>query len=235
MKMFVLLIIFILNLIFIPFKCNAQEIDPNKFPVNDKGVIEFSGIIENNLSKDKMFSNAKEWIAKNFVDYKKVIQFEDKEEGKIIIKGVSNVSYIHESDIHNTSESIKYTITIECKDHKYRYKIEDIIIEEVSTFMGMKGKPIYLTPINHIEKYNNKFSEYKPMEEDLKRQRDICLAEKNRKNQDKCFEETRKAVLDLSLLKKEISSQLAFYNEEFDILNSLINSLKSSMSINSEW
>ena len=47
------------------------------FHKNINGNIEFSEVIETTLKKNVLHSNAKEWVAKTFGDYKSVLQFED--------------------------------------------------------------------------------------------------------------------------------------------------------------
>lgn len=90
----------------------------------------FSIIIENNCRSEIKYNNSKEWIAKTFGDYKKVIQYEDAENHKIIMKGESELEHGHE--YANTTEIpiLKYTITIECKNDKYRVQMENMGIEE---------------------------------------------------------------------------------------------------------
>lgn len=64
---------------------------------------------------------AKEWIAKTFGDYKSVLQFEDDEACKIIVKGFSPMS---------DDSKLSYTITIDSKDDKYRIIISDLAIKD---------------------------------------------------------------------------------------------------------
>lgn len=64
---------------------------------------------------------AKEWVAKTFGDYKSVLQFEDDEAYKIIVKGFSPMS---------DDSKLSYTITIDSKDDKYRIIISDLSIKD---------------------------------------------------------------------------------------------------------
>jgi hypothetical protein len=75
-------------------------------------------IVETTNKKDDMFKNAQTWIAKSYGDYKSVIQFEDKEAGKLILKGISRVGGPHET-------KLRYVLEIDIKDNKYRAKISD--------------------------------------------------------------------------------------------------------------
>jgi len=77
-------------------------------------------VVEVKNTKAKLYANAQTWIAKTFGDYKAVIQFEDKEQGRLIIKGTSKLG-VDESFSH-----IRFTLTINIKDDKYKYEITDV-------------------------------------------------------------------------------------------------------------
>lgn len=121
------------------FATNAQDF---KMPVNENGEIEYREIVQTNLSSNQLFANAKEWIAKTFGDYKKVLQYEDTQNFKVIIKGkIPTNEYINNYGgliIQEWSEIIDFTLTIECKDKRYRYIIDGIslIKTERSSVMG---------------------------------------------------------------------------------------------------
>ena len=88
-----------------------------------------------NSPKEK-FRNAKSWIVKSFGDYKSVIQFEDAEECKLIIKG--KLSPRHDMDTKRTipdkmiiyylNSQMEFTLTFEAKEDRYRLKFEDITV-----------------------------------------------------------------------------------------------------------
>src|SRR5690349_15367939 len=48
------------------------------------------GVHEVQASKDVIFTRSLEWVAQTFVDSKQVIEFQDKENGKIIGKGFTS-------------------------------------------------------------------------------------------------------------------------------------------------
>lgn len=124
-------------LIMLPLLCHGQE---NNLDINTNELV----IIKDcNIEKNRKFSNAKEWVAKTFGDYKSVIQYEDKQECKIIIKGKSplkNEEHSAINDILNVRiiPSLNYTITIECKDEKYRFIMDGISVdvEQISYILG---------------------------------------------------------------------------------------------------
>ena len=120
------------------------------FPIEANGEIEISEVVEINIAKNKLYANAKEWVAKTFGDYKEVIQFEDANDGKLIMKGLSDVL----SKSNGSKESMSYTITIECKDKKYRYRINDVLVHQTIMLAGTPIHPMPFSPIQHLESKN---------------------------------------------------------------------------------
>ena len=116
------------------FTTNAQDFN---LPVNGNGEVEFREIVQSNLSSSLLFANAKEWIAKTFGDYKKVLQYEDAQNFKVIIKGkIPTNEYVNNYSgliIQEWSEIIDFTLTIECKDKRYRYIIDGISLIKTET------------------------------------------------------------------------------------------------------
>lgn len=101
------------------------------FPENEVTV---TTIEEIQLSKAKLYSNAQEWIAKTFGDYKSVVQFEDPANGKIIVKGWSAIN-------SKVVDRIWFTLTLEVKDKKYRCTIDNVL-------QSIGGDKIVLLPVN---------------------------------------------------------------------------------------
>jgi len=203
------------------------------FPVDENNEIKISKVVDVDLTKESLFSNCRDWIAKTFGDYKKVLQFEDKDAGKVIIKGVSNVKYKIQTsflgiDLSN-SEQIRYTITIECKDSKYRYTIDNIIlllnlggeIEEHSLFYR----------VNRIKESNEKVL---LLENEL-----VELKKKDTSSYKK--KQIKEHQLKISKLEERIEScknndtHLKFLESEISAINNIIASLESSMKKNDDF
>ncbi|OJU95082.1 MAG: hypothetical protein BGO19_02335 [Acinetobacter sp. 38-8] len=84
-----------------------------------------------NMSKDKIYTSTKQWIAQTFVSAQDVIQFDDKEAGTLIIKG--NVDYPcsgNWSCTHHglTNDAIDFTMKVDMKDQKMRITVDDIFL-----------------------------------------------------------------------------------------------------------
>lgn len=81
----------------------------------------YSKIVESDVPLNTKFVNAKQWIAKTYGDYKAVLQFEDEQSGKIIIKGISPME-----KVTNAYSNMHYTLTIDCRNDKFRVKFENL-------------------------------------------------------------------------------------------------------------
>jgi hypothetical protein len=73
---------------------------------------EFTLIDTISKTKDELFLASLTWIATNFKSSKDVIQIQDKDAGKIILKGIISLS--------GSYDFINFMITIDVKDNKYR-------------------------------------------------------------------------------------------------------------------
>ena len=79
-------------------------------------------IHEVNMSKDQIFDKSLEWMARTFVDSKAVIELKDKDNGKIIGKGITSFLRAGIASI-----PCRYTLIIDIKDGKYRTTYENFV------------------------------------------------------------------------------------------------------------
>jgi len=227
MKLLLIALLFIVQ--FYNFHLSAQDYE---FPVNSKGEIEFSEVVDiNNFNKDLLFSNAKEWVATTFGDYKRVIQYEDKEEGKLILKGASDIPYIAGS----ISERLEFTITIECKDEKYRYKISDIDILLNLDIVGLSGSK----KINR-NKHLLDIEIYKKEIIQKNKNLDGLISTTNyeslrQREKDKFNERKNSIKGEIYGLEKKILDEETFYIQEYETLKNIIASLKERMCFNDDF
>lgn len=108
---------------------------------------------------------AKEWVAKTFGDYKSVLQFEDDNACKIIVKGFSPMS---------DDSKLSYTITIDSRDDKYRVVISDLEIRDyvlqVSRILKSNAEETRLLEevgLNDQSFIDMKFSDYVSINDDI--------------------------------------------------------------------
>lgn len=194
----------------------AQE-----FPQNINGDIEFSEIVETTSKKNVLHANAKEWVAKTFKDYKSVLQFEDNENCKLIIKGLSDIEHISGIPGLSTKENISYTITIESKDGKYRYTIGDVLVNQTMDIIGSSVRLKPFPPTEHkqnIDKYNNAIADLKLIDEATLKKKAL------KKHQEKIAD-----------LQRSLNDESVCYQQEHEAITRIINTLKQAMQTNSDF
>jgi hypothetical protein len=104
-----------------------------------EGKIVYEGIIETpNKTKIDLYNNAKQWFVDYFKSSKDVIQNEDKDQGRIIGKGIIFIYW--KALGMKGSYNDKITIQIDVKDGKYRYRIYDMVITTPASYNSMLGE-----------------------------------------------------------------------------------------------
>lgn len=80
------------------------------------------------LSKDDLFNNSLDWAAKTFVDSREVIELKDRDRGRIIGKGLSNI-YVVPPDPFTGAVTIpvRFTFIIDVKDNKVRVTYDQFV------------------------------------------------------------------------------------------------------------
>lgn len=131
-----------------------------KFPENESGELEFSEVVKCDMSKDTLFINAKNWAVNTFYDYKEVLQYEDKEAGKLIVKGLYKPKQI-KNILNKESETFRFTVIFDIKDNMYRYKVGNFICNTTSV-INDKVVSEEITPKDREEKSIKLLQENKP-------------------------------------------------------------------------
>lgn len=119
--------------IFSPFVALSQIIkmpvstEDQPPPSSDSRNYGFTTVDSSKENKDELYLKAKSWLAKTFVSANSVIQLDDKEAGKIIGKGA--MLYDDGSDYYKVHHTVRYTLTVNVKNNKYRLVLSDFINE----------------------------------------------------------------------------------------------------------
>lgn len=101
------------------------------FPLNDAGEVEFIKVIQlDSSTKDNNFNKSKLWVANAFKSAQDVIQYENREEGKLVCKGLIAIKStgmgmggtIHWSQAGN----VLFTLEMGVKDDRCRIRIYDL-------------------------------------------------------------------------------------------------------------
>lgn len=107
-----------------PFEKNSVQIDSATNQISYR----FTDTI-GRRTKDQLFSKAMEWIALNFKSANDVIKLQDREGGKIIVKGLSRESYGFKLLGMNSAAGYTqhFTMDMTIRDGKYRVVLTDFV------------------------------------------------------------------------------------------------------------
>lgn len=128
--LFVFIALFITGIL--SYGQNSESINTNPFPKDASGNISLTFIHESNLTSSTLFRNAKTWIATSSIStksrtYTPKITMEDPQTGRIIVEFTD---YTYSPGRYGNQSMTVYSsfkITFDCKDKRYRYKIEDYL------------------------------------------------------------------------------------------------------------
>lgn len=123
------LISIVLTLISLNSFSQNIELTKDELPIY-QGVVPVIG-----KDQKEIYGLLKVWVAKNYKSAINVIQVDDPDNGRLIIKGLDN--YIIEVLAIKVENVCYHTITFETKPEKFRFSIE---ITEVTT--GTEGQPM---------------------------------------------------------------------------------------------
>lgn len=131
------------------FTSNAQKAwkswDHTQIPFNDKGEVCYTDIIScEGKTKDILYQSIRSWFVDNFVNSDAVLKMDDKESGRMMGKGSCVATWINGVNSHEVT--FKFTLKIDVKDNKVRYKVYDILCVDKSLML--------LGDLNDYQTYN---------------------------------------------------------------------------------
>ena len=130
------------NLFAILFFCQSYfAFGQVKFPVNDKGEIEYTEVVTvDSTSADKLYSRAKLSIAEMFKSAQNVIQNDDPTNKQILIKGSIRADYSW-NPMATCRAHVDFTMIIFCKDNRFKFSIKpsDHVFEPSCKLSGGGG------------------------------------------------------------------------------------------------
>lgn len=140
-----ILLLIILSTPLALFAQNNEKLDhvnpiySDYFPL-DNGLISFSEVVNvEGKTKNELYLNANEWIVHTFNSAKDVIQFNDKDAGKIICKTLTSISF-GKGWNKVTLDPIYFLVTIEVKDGRYKITASNFIHHNVVVLAGIRAE-----------------------------------------------------------------------------------------------
>ena len=112
----------------------------------------FQSVTEVETAKEEIFENSLKWLAENFISSKEVLEYKNKDEGKIIGNIVLKVNV--SEGIMDFIRPIRMTLIIEAKENRFRITCKNLIYEE----MTFAGSVLPSIPLEYKENLNKTFS-----------------------------------------------------------------------------
>jgi hypothetical protein len=108
--------------------CSASVSLAQSLPVDpDTKLITYSEVVETpGVNKNELYVRANTWFTRTFKSAKSVLELQDKEAGKLIGKGLLSVMVKVPIVGATDAGTVATTITILCKDGKYKYVIDNL-------------------------------------------------------------------------------------------------------------
>lgn len=109
--------------------------------------------VSDSAKKNKIYAAVKDWISKTFKDSKSVIDYEDREEGKIVCKG-----FYQGQRANNDRLNLRFTMDFTVKDSKYRVQLHNLDVqEEHFSPLGTGLNPYYPLSKVDIDRMNQEY------------------------------------------------------------------------------
>lgn len=117
--------------------CASAATPPQILPRDaTTGRITFQAVVAaEGVSADDLYSRAKLWAATTYRSAKTVVDLEDRDAGRLMVKGRMTIPYAGLS-----SMDIRYQVLVEVKDGRFRYTLTDLEL------VGTGGSPTASTP-----------------------------------------------------------------------------------------
>ncbi|NLU92554.1 DUF4468 domain-containing protein [Chitinophaga sp. Ak27] len=121
---------FILFFFFLPFAAFGQSNSPDSYlgelPIRN-GRINYTGIDSiSGVSKDELYLRAKAFLSTAFPNFKDVVKLDDKDLGKITVRGIFRTD-AKGGNLIKTYQEFYANTNIQVKDGKFRYEITDFV------------------------------------------------------------------------------------------------------------
>ena len=91
-------------------------------PIEDRSMRKVHDV---DLTKNEIYDMSLEWMARTFFDNKEVIELQDKDNGKIIGKGIT--TFKGKIGWFSANIPCRFTLIVEAKDNKYRTTYNNLV------------------------------------------------------------------------------------------------------------
>ncbi|NQU33770.1 MAG: DUF4468 domain-containing protein [Bacteroidetes bacterium] len=117
-------------LLFVGIQLSAQVKEELFIPVDtETNKVKFQGVVEEESSKYELFKRSIYWLNATYKDPVRVTSVRDRETAKIVGRHRFRIYYWDRDSVKHIGGMINYTFTVEMKDDRYRYIIDEIVLK----------------------------------------------------------------------------------------------------------
>ena len=137
-------------------KLKLEESTATDFPVKGDQLY-YEGVVDVAPTSKQLdlYKTGRTWFVDTYVDAKEVLQLDDKAEGKMMGKGLYRYSFLN--GINISQVLMRFTLALDVKDGKYRYRIYNFAGDNVNTSMLGGANATQLRVLD----YNQCYADYK--------------------------------------------------------------------------
>lgn len=116
----------IVFLLLLPLAALSQSDSLQK---NSEGIYELTGVIHvDSVSAANLFSRAQKFVAVNSNSLEPITQLNDDNDKLTVGKGTMTAFMYNSFGNLNSITNVDYTITVQCKDNRYKYTISNFLV-----------------------------------------------------------------------------------------------------------
>ena len=119
--------------LFLGYQLTAQVKEELFIPVDSEtNKVKFQGVVDEKGEQYDLYKRSIYWLNDTYKDPVRVTSIRDKETGKIVGRHRFRIYYWDKDSVKHIGGMINYTFTVELKDDKYRYTIDEIILKSAT-------------------------------------------------------------------------------------------------------
>lgn len=123
-----------------------------EFPQKE-GKLYYEGVVDVNPASKQadLYRAGRTWFVDTYVDAKEVLQLDDKADGKMMGKGRYKYSFLN--GINISAVTMRFTLALDVKDGKYRYRIYNFVGDNENTSLLGGANATTLYELNYDQCY----------------------------------------------------------------------------------
>jgi hypothetical protein len=137
-------------------KVKMEVSTATEFPVKEDKLY-YEGVVDLPATSKQLdlYKTGRTWFVDTYVDAKEVLQLDDKAEGKMMGKGFYKYSFLN--GINISQVLMRFTLALDVKDGKYRYRMYNFVGDNVNTSLLGGANATQLRVLD----YNQCYVDYK--------------------------------------------------------------------------